>query len=209
MKAIIFDLDGTLIDSRADITAALNHSRQHFSLPEHDLEDVIPMIGKGLPHLIEMGFKDAPQHIEAAIDISTHYYQSCPSKKTIIFSGVVETLKKISDHGIPMAIISNKPSALIGPVLDSLHLSSFFDAAIGGEDYPERKPSPLAAMDLCKKWNLDPHEVAMVGDMSPDMEMAKAAHMPFIFCNYGYSAEKLQAQSYLDEFSDLLSVLSI
>ena len=82
MKAIIFDLDGTLIDSRADIAAALNHSRRHFGLPEHSLENVIPMIGKGLPHLIQMGFKDAPQHVEEAIEQSTEYYQSSPSHHT-------------------------------------------------------------------------------------------------------------------------------
>lgn len=207
IRAIIFDLDGTLIDSRADIAAALNTVRAHYNWPALELEAVIPMIGNGLPKLIERGLAGTGIPVDEALPIALEYYREHPSDLTKIYDGVPETLQKLQQRGLPLAIISNKPTALVQPVLQSLKLDAFFDITIGGEDYPERKPSPLAALDLAKRWQLPCSSILMVGDMNPDADMATAAGMPFAFCEYGYSAQALASDLQLQHFSQLLESL--
>ena len=208
IQGIIFDLDGTLIDSRSDIAAALNAARLHFGLKPHALKEVLPMIGKGLPHLVQQGFLDAPEHHQQAVEISMAYYQKFPTDHTLIFPGVPETLTKLQKMGYPLAIISNKPTDLMLPVLQSLRLDSFFHPIIGGEDFPNRKPDPMAAEDVARRWQVPCEQILMVGDMEPDAEMAKRANMPFAFCLYGYAHEDLPAQIVLDTLPELISAIS-
>jgi phosphoglycolate phosphatase len=204
-KAAIFDLDGTLIDSRADISAALNWARSQSGLEELPLEKVLPMIGHGLPSLIKKGFADSPFDPDTKVPLAMEHYLRHPCRFSSLYPGVLETLASLS---IPMAIVSNKPTQLIEPVLQLTSLKPHFELRFGGEDFPHRKPHPAAAVHCCEHWNLAPEQVLMVGDMEPDADFAKNAGMKFAFCAYGYSSQSIEADHNLNSFSECATLLS-
>lgn len=206
---VIYDLDGTLIDSRQDIAAALNHARQHFKLREFSLDEVLPMIGHGLRHLVECGFANTTIDREHAFQITQKAYQDHPCRFSQPFPGVVETLKKLKDQNIAQYIVSNKPTFLIPSVLQTLDLTQYFKKAFGGEDFSKRKPDPMAIEHILElEKDLKKTDCLMVGDMTPDLEMAKQAGIHSAFCQFGYATSTLQAQYHLTQFSDLINISS-
>ena len=207
IQGIIFDLDGTLIDSRADIAAALNHSRVLHQYEPLSLEVVLPMVGHGLLNLVERGFADTKENPRERLKEVLAYYHQHLVDCTIIYPGVRELLPKLSRY--KKAVVSNKSAELVLPILKQLGLASCFDIVIGGEDFPERKPHPRAAFHILEQWKLAPHEVLMVGDMAPDAEFAQAAGLPFAHCKYGYDPNPLQSNWSMNSFADLESLLSL
>jgi len=202
-KGYIFDLDGTLIDSSLDIAGALNRSRLAMGLKALPQESIIPMIGNGLPKLVERGFSDTQiPFSQDLIEKVRNSYLDDPCSKTHIYPGVIETLKGLSPR--PLAIISNKPSELMAPTLESLKLRHYFDIVIGGEDFPEKKPHPASALHVLNHWGLSSKDVLMVGDMTPDRDLAINAEMPFAHCRYGFLDHALEADHLLDSPKELL-----
>jgi phosphoglycolate phosphatase len=204
-QAIIFDLDGTLIDSRADIAAALNHTRVKNGYAPLPLEIVLPMIGNGLAKLVERGFSNTSEPLELRISEALAYYNEHLVDLTVVYPGVREVLAQLKNF--KLAIVSNKPTVLLEPILKQLHLQDVFSDVFGGESFPERKPHPAAALHLLDQWKLKPTQVLMVGDMTPDAEFAKAAGMDFAHCTYGYHPEPLQAKFHFKKISELLPIL--
>lgn len=209
-RLVIYDLDGTLIDSRQDIAAALNRARSHYGLPEYSLDEVLPMIGHGLRHLVECGFAKTDIDIEQAFQVTKQAYQEYPCRYSKTFPGVIKTLKELKCLGVVQYIISNKPSVLIPSVLQALNLTPFFKKAYGGEDFPKRKPDPMAIEHILSlEPDLNKADCLMVGDMSPDLDMAHRAGIHSVFCEFGYSTTELQADHSLQQFTDLLNLSSL
>ena len=206
-RCIIYDLDGTLIDSRADIAAALNAGRAHFNLSTLSLDEVLPMIGHGLNNLVENGFKGETTSAEAAFPIVEKAYREKPCEHSIPYPGVLEALNYFQENSISQYIVSNKPSVLIPIVLKTLNLSSYFKQAFGADDFPKRKPDPMAIAHILKlEKGLEPSQFLMVGDMSPDIEIAQRAGIDSAFCSYGYSPSPIPATYCLQQFSDLTKI---
>ena len=207
---LIYDLDGTLIDSLKDIAAALNTSRAQFNLPEYSLETIMPMIGHGLKHLVECSFKDDDVDIDVALKRAEEAYRQNPFQHSTIFPGVTDTLKRFQQAGASQYIVSNKPSFLIPAVLDHLKLSHYFTKAFGGDDFEKRKPNPLAIqhiLNLEKGFSLN--QMLMVGDMAPDLDMARNAGIDSVFCTFGYANASLDANYTINQFSELIQITEL
>jgi len=203
-QGYIFDLDGTLIDSSGDIAGAINQARSNLGLTALSKEAVLPMIGNGLPTLVERAFADSDiPYSQDLLDLVRRCYLEDPCSSTVIYPGVMATLEVLSSR--PLAIISNKPSELMKPTLTQLGLLHFFDLAIGGEDFPQKKPHPEAALHILARWQLSPREVLMVGDMHPDRDLARNAGLRFAHCRYGFLNEALEADHTLHSFQELLT----
>lgn len=203
-QALIFDLDGTLIDSRGDIAAALNHHRASHGLEPLSLEAVLPMIGNGLPKLVERGLEGTGLNLEEGIAGVTAAYAENPFVHTKVYEGVKETLAHIH---LPMAVVSNKATSLMKPVLKAAGLFDSFETVYGGEDFPHRKPHPDAGLALLESWKLPAEEVWMIGDMAPDAHFAKNLGCPFVHCTFGYGQESLDAQHEIHSFGELRDLI--
>ena len=149
-------------------------------------------------------FENTNIDLNEAISIVKDSYQDNPCEHSTLFEGVAETLKTFHEKGIAQIIISNKPSFLIPLVLEGLGIQNLFLKAYGGEDFPKRKPHPMAVEAV---FNLNPkynhNNVLMVGDMSPDIDMAKNAGIDSVFCAYGYATQPLEATFQIQSFSEL------
>ena len=185
MHAVIFDLDGTLIDSAPDIAAVVNRVLAADGLAPHSLEVVRGMIGDGAKQLLERAFaahgvRAAPRHLAAFLAD----YNANPVVETIAYAGIPPLLAELRAAGHPLGVCTNKP---IGPalkILDALDLAPFFGAVVGGDSTPYKKPDPrhLAATLA----GLEVGEAVMIGDHDNDMLAAAGLGLQGIFVSWGY-----------------------
>lgn len=185
MRAVIFDLDGTLIDSAPDIAAVVNRVLAADGLAPHSLEAVRGMIGDGAKQLLERAFaahgvRAEPRHLAAfLVD-----YNANPVVETVAYAGIPPVLAELREAGHPLGVCTNKP---IGPalkILDALDLAAFFGTVVGGDSTPYKKPDPrhLAAALA----GLEVGEAVMIGDHDNDMLAAAGLGLPSIFATWGY-----------------------
>jgi len=185
MRAVIFDLDGTLIDSAPDIAAVVNRVLAADGLAPHSLEAVRGMIGDGAKQLLERAFaahgvRAEPRHLAAfLVD-----YNANPVVETVAYAGIPPVLAELREAGHPLGVCTNKP---IGPalkILDALDLAAFFGTVVGGDSTPYKKPDPrhLAAALA----GLEVGEAVMIGDHDNDMLAAAGLGLPGIFATWGY-----------------------
>lgn len=183
-----FDLNGTLVDSCADLTAAVNHMRAGLALPPLPEATVMPMLGNGMRRLTERALPDAPAgtDIDAALDCLREYYMNHSADRSRPYLGVKATLAKLRASGARLAVVTNKVAAAAQGVLDGLDLSAMFDRVIGdGEGY-RLKPEPDMLLALLKEFGVPPEAAAMVGDNDTDLAAGRAAGMMRIYADYGY-----------------------
>ena len=185
MRAVIFDLDGTLIDSAPDIAAVVNRVLAADGLAPHSLEAVRGMIGDGAKQLLERAFaahgvRAEPRHLAAfLVD-----YNANPVVETVAYAGIPPVLAELREAGHPLGVCTNKP---IGPalkILDALDLAAFFGTVVGGDSTPYKKPDPrhLAAALA----GLEVGEAVMIGDHDNDMLAAAGLGLLGIFATWGY-----------------------
>ncbi len=178
-RLFLFDLDGTLIDSREDIVRAVNAVLDCMGRPVLPFEDVIPLVGDGVESLMQRSLQavsgTAPHEAEVrkAVESLIEWYENHLLDSTCLYPGVLETLEAL--RGARMGLISNKPEALVRRILDELGISGYFCVVLGGDSLPRRKPDPsplLAAMLRC---NALPSETVMIGDSRTDILAGKSA----------------------------------
>ena len=178
-KLLIFDFDGTLVDSREDIVASINAMLMHFSFPVFNHEDILPHIGWGVKHLIvgclPKTLKKDDNMIEKALDFfEKHHIEQC-IKEIKCYPGVVELLKASPET--VKVILTNKKEVYTHKILKHLEIDTYFDKVIGGDSLPFKKPNPNAIEVILKKFPLERQNILMIGDGVPDLQFAHRAQI--------------------------------
>ncbi len=214
IRALAFDLDGTLIDSAPGLTSAVDAALEALNLPAAGIERVSTWIGNGADVLIERALTWALGHQpsgdlirDARVLLDKHYARSVENGSKL-FPQVKEGLAALAAKGLPMAIVTNKPTPFIAPLLQSLGIDSYFSLIIGGDDVAAKKPHPAPLFMVLGKFGLLPSELLFIGDSRNDIQAAQAAGTPCVGLTYGYNYGEPIASSHpdivLDHFNDLL-----
>ncbi len=203
-RCIIFDLDGTLVNSIADIALATNRMREHFGLAPLPEKTVMDYVGHGIGQLVERAMSDAPRiPFEDAKKEILRAYCNAPVVRTTLYPGVEDGLRILKTAGFRLAVASNKPHELCVPILTILGVASRFDAIIGGGKTIRMKPEPDMIRYALKETASDPARSWMFGDSEPDMSAGKAAGCRTAFASYGFGTPvegswDFKAASFLD-----------
>jgi phosphoglycolate phosphatase len=214
-KAVIFDLDGTLIDSLGDIHAALNDVLQLRNAPPLALATVRGFIGKGSANLVmraltAQNLPNDEASCAAALTDFLRLYSADSANLTTMFDGANDALDQLRDNGFRLGICTNKPLAPTQIVLDQFDLTRFFDTIVSGDQLASRKPDP--AMLFHAMASLDTASCLFVGDSEIDRETASSAGQPFALFTKGYRAssiEMLNPEYYFDEYSKLVDIINL
>jgi len=185
--ALVFDLDGTLIDSRRDITTAVNRMREELGLPAIPLEAVVTMVGEGARLLVEraLGPGFPPGQVDRALARYLGFYEEVCLEQTHPYPGIGEMLVQLGRR-YPLALLSNKGEALSRKILDGLGLTSFFREILGGDTLPTRKPDPAGLHVLAERLSLPVERLMLVGDTWIDAETAHNAGSAFALVEWGF-----------------------
>lgn len=211
IRAAFFDLDGTLVDSLEDLTDAVNHIRNAYSLAQLSKEAVCLKVGKGARNLIEQvlpGLSGAD--IEHALHMFMEFNRQHIADKSRLYPGIPEALNILAASDIRMVVISNKHEDLSRLILRSLGIHDLFENICGGNTYPEYKPSPLPLLKEAEKLGVTPLECVMTGDSINDIEAGRRANIASIGCTWGYGrSEELTGADVLAHSPHELSELIV
>lgn len=190
-KLIIFDLDGTLVDTASDIASAVNMMLEHYGLPIHSEDNVRKMIGKGAKNLIFQALPSTHRG-EEALNEALEYYRGCYDRnlivKTHVYSGIRDVLCELKDRGVQMAILSNKDERQVKTIADTL-LPNMFVSVNGFTIKFPHKPAPDAVYDIIDRYGANKDDVAFVGDSSIDVITAKNAGVLSVGVTWGFAGE--------------------
>jgi len=191
-EAIIWDLDGTLVDSAPDLATALNTLLNEQGQHGHTVDSVRPMIGAGVAKLIERGFRETEVPLneagrEALVPRFMEIYTACATDKTRLIPGAREVLNHFYHAGFRQALCTNKPYAVTMQILNALDITGFFGSVVGGDSTSEKKPHALPLQTCIKQLNVCPSVSIMIGDSGADVGAARAAGVPVILVPDGYT----------------------
>ena len=206
---IIFDLDGTLIDSAPDLAAAVNGMLAGFGCEPLALAEVRRMIGDGVAMLVGRALAArgcAPADPAAAARVFMQHYESDVTARTTAFPGVGAALETLRAAAIPLAVCTNKPAALTSRILKSLGLEDYFARVIGGDSLPFRKPDPRVLLAILEAVGAPRERSLLVGDSEVDAATARAAQVRFVLMKHGYhrgAVAEIPCIAALDGFAEL------
>lgn len=214
-RAILFDLDGTLIDSAPDLRTALNGILAGDGLGPLGVEAVRDMIGNGIRKLVERGFAACGRSLEQEVlddreAEMTRSYEANSTAETICYPGVAEALAVARSKGIQLGLVTNKPIAATRSILAHFGIAEAFGAVIGGDEGIPRKPAPEPLWTAIQRLGVTPEDAVMVGDSAADVAAARAAGMSVIIVEGGYSrmpVTGLGADKTIASLSDLGAAL--
>jgi len=218
-KVIIFDLDGTLIDSSPDLALAINHMLISIGRKPFSLDEIHHWVGNGAQTLVkralsgsaDISSKIDEKEFEEALDIFLNFYAKNLAVKTITYPNVLSTLKQLKEHGYRLTIVTNKPFDFVAPILKELKLQEYFEFHLGGDSLKEKKPNPTPLLYICEKFNVTVNESVMIGDSKNDILAAKACNMQSIGLTYGYNygepISNYNPDAFFSNFSDIGKLL--
>jgi phosphoglycolate phosphatase len=195
-ELIIFDLDGTLIDSRLDITRSVNEALVAVGLPPKSMEEVIGMIGNGTKALVERAVGEPGERFEMAFDIFTRDYARHLLDHTRFYPGVEEMLDRFGSK--KLAVMSNKRQRFCDAILRGLRSADRFLAVQGGDTAEAKKPDPAPLLKICRSLGVDPRSAAMVGDSPVDVTAGRDADMVTIGVTDGFTPPEVMRQTGAD-----------
>lgn len=193
-RAVLFDLDGTLLDTVFDLHAAACAMLRDLGRPELPIESTRAYVGRGIQNLVKRilaGSLDAaddgvPAPAEALASFRRHYAQE-NGRNAKPYPGVLEGLAMLKDRGLPLAVITNKPQAFTVPLLEQTGLARFFDVVIGGDVLPKLKPDPMPLIWACGRLGVSPADTVFIGDSVNDLLAGRAAGCHVLLLPYGYN----------------------
>lgn len=189
----MIDLDGTLLDTIPDLAAAANLMLTELKRPALPESLIRNFVGKGIDNLIErtltgsMDGKPDAALFQQALPIYERSYRAVNGKHTTLYPGVREGLDLLRAQGYPMVCVTNKSERFTLPLLDYVSLSSYFEVIVAGDTLPQKKPDPAPLLHACKRLNVAPGEMLMIGDSMNDAQAARAAGCPIFCVTYGYN----------------------
>lgn len=213
--AAIIDLDGTMVDTLGDFSAALNAMLADLQLPAIAPDAIEAMVGKGSEHLI----RSVLAHVRVA-DIEALYpqawaryqqhYLAINGQYARVYDGVREGLEALRAQGLRLACLTNKPLSFAQPLLRAKGLDGLFEQVFGGDSFARKKPDPLPLRKTCEALGSAPARTLMVGDSSNDAQAARAAGCPVALVSYGYNhgqpVRAVDADAFLDNLCELTAV---
>ena len=212
---ILFDLDGTLVDTAPDIVAAANLMLAELNAAALPFDLISSFIGKGVPNLVRcvMNVSDLAEKIEAAQSVNLffkHYVQT-NGRIGAVYPGVVEGLNRLKESGYRLACVTNKPYRLACDLLQAKGLMAYFELVVGGDSLAQMKPAAQPLWHACSTLGSAPDKALMVGDSPVDSAAARAAGMPVLIVNYGYPGSAglaaLDCDAFIDAFVEIPAFL--
>jgi phosphoglycolate phosphatase len=214
VEAVLFDLDGTLIDSAPDLGAAVDKMRTARGLTSLPLEHYRPMAGAGARGMLGLAFGMAPEHpdYEAMKEEFFVNYESCMTERTRIFDGVVSLIGSLVAQGLPWGVVTNKSNRFTDPLTAAMPLFSTAGAIVSGNTTPHAKPHPEPLFEAARRMSVDPSRCVYVGDDERDIVAGLAAGMGTVAATYGYLGQQTDisqwnAHLHIDSPIDLLKFL--
>ncbi|MGC2451028.1 MAG: HAD-IA family hydrolase [Candidatus Sulfotelmatobacter sp.] len=202
IQFVIFDLDGTLIDSRLDLVHSVNAALRHIRRPELPEDVIASYVGDGAPILIQraLGGEAVDEAlVRKGLEFFLSYYREHKLDHTTVYEGVREALAAIqkSDNGVPrkMAILTNKPVIPSRAIVDALGLAGYFRQIYGGNSFPTKKPDPEGALKLVAEAGVRPEQSAIVGDSNVDVRTGQNAGLWTVAVTYGFAPHTLEVET--------------
>jgi len=218
-KLIIFDMDGTLIDSVPSLTFAINHMLSELNLPTYSDKRVREWVGNGAEVLVKralVGSKEWKKFdieeglTQKALKILLDFYANNLNEKTTLYPNVLETLEELKNRDYKLVLATNKPHQFLKEILEHFKIDTFFTLYMGAGIVENKKPHPQMLLTICKKLDCDTKDTVMVGDSKSDILSAKNAGIDSIALTYGYNQGEdlstLEPSAIFDNFNDLLKV---
>lgn len=188
VQAVLFDLDGTLIDSAPDLGAAADKMRVERGLPSLSADLYRPMAGAGARGMLQIAFGMSPQDVEFAAMREEFFvnYERCMTERTYAFEGVQELLQTLEHRGLPWGVVTNKSERFTLPLTRSMSLFAGAGAVVSGDTTPHAKPHPAPLLEAARRMGVAPSACIYVGDDARDIEAGRAAGMRTVAAVYGY-----------------------
>lgn len=210
IRALIFDLDGTLIDSQRDLIRSVNAMLQEMGREQLHEDTISGYIGHGAPQLVGRALGNAATEAdrERALKFFLAHYEEHKLDSTCAYPGVPEALEHLA--AFPMAILTNKPVRASRRILEGLGLAKYFRAVYGGNSFETKKPDPLGAHTILRELGAVPSEALLIGDSEVDVQTARNAGTLAAAVNYGFGTHDRAAHPadlYLDRLTDLVPLL--
>lgn len=211
-KLLIFDLDGTLIDSKKDLVEAVNAARRNMGLGPLNDETVASYVGNGAPVLIRrsMGPEASEADCAKALEYFIAYYSDHRLDHTTVYPGVREALDDLQAAGHRLSVLTNKPVRISRAIIEGLSLKNHFFQVYGGNSFEQKKPHPIGVETLMAEANINTGRTLMVGDSGVDVQTARNAGIPAIGVTYGFQPESLDENPpdyRIDDMRELLSIV--
>ncbi|ATF90734.1 Phosphoglycolate phosphatase [Cedecea neteri] len=220
IRGVAFDLDGTLIDTALGLSQAVDLALYALELPVAGEDRVVTWIGNGADIMMQRALKwslkdkepDLAQ-LNMARKLFDRYYAETVEEGSFLFPGVAATLAALKEKGLPLAVVTNKPTPFVTPLLEDLGIAQYFQTIIGGDDVKEKKPHPEALYKVMETLGLAADELLFVGDSRNDIQAAKAAGCPSVGLTWGYNYGEAIGLSnpdvVFDRFADLLPAFGL
>ena len=218
-KVILFDLDGTLVDSAPDLALAVNHMLTCLERETFSPDIIRSWVGNGAQTLVKRGLSGSsvideeidPKLFSKALSIFLDFYARNLCVETVTYPNVVSTLKSLKSQDYRMAIVTNKPFDFVQPLLEGLKLNDLFEFYIGGDSLPQRKPHPSPLLHACERLNVETSDCVMIGDSKNDIVAANAADIHSIGVSYGYNyGEDIRLHEpdhVVDDFAEITTLI--
>ena len=195
-QALLFDLDGTLLDSAPDLTTAIDCMLIELGYQAAGIERVRTWVGDGARQLVIEALQfaqasTADENVSEALHIYQHHYAACLTQSSQLFAGVREALQHWGERGLRMACVTNKGARFTEPLIDHFGLREILPVVISGDTLPQRKPDPAPLLEACRQLNVSPQHALMIGDSRNDVRAARATNMPVICVRHGYNHGRL------------------
>jgi phosphoglycolate phosphatase len=195
IKAVMIDLDGTLLDTIPDLAAAANATLTEIGRAALPLDTIATFVGKGIPNLVKRcltGSLEAaagpdPDELARVLPIFMRQYADVNGRETSVYPGVLEGLDALRNGGLALACVTNKAAAFTEPLLEAMGLRGYFRIVVSGDTLPEKKPHPAQLLHICNALGVAPAEALLIGDSLNDVEAARRAGCPVFCVDYGYN----------------------